>query len=90
MLDTAPPNADTLRMAGRRLPKLSDQFRAAIREADDAGVTRYAISKATGIDQAVLSKFLSGERGMSLESLDKLAAFLKLEVRKACNSKGST
>jgi transcriptional regulator with XRE-family HTH domain len=64
-------------MAKRQAPKLSDQVRQAIRGAD---CTRYAMAKATGIDQAVLSKFLTGERGMSLESLDKLAEFLNLQI----------
>jgi len=86
MLDNAPLTADNPYMAKRQLP-ISEQVRQAIRDAD---CTRYAISKATGIDQAVLSKFLSGERGMSLDSLDKLAAFLKLDitVRKSRRAKG--
>lgn len=57
----------------------SDQLRKAI---DESGMTRYAISKATGIDQAVLSKFMAGERGMLLPSVDKLCSLLDLELRK--------
>ena len=64
-------------MARNQTAKLSDQLRKAIRE---AACTRYAISKATGIDQAVLSRFLAGERGMSLDSIDKLGEFLKLSL----------
>ncbi len=56
---------------------LSDQLREALRNAD---TTRYAINKATGIDQSVLAKFLHGERGMSLPSIDLLADFLGLEL----------
>lgn len=77
MIDIAPTTADNPFMEKRRPTKLSDQVREAIRDAD---CTRYAISKATGIDQAVLSKFLTGERGMSLDSLDKLAEFLNLRI----------
>jgi hypothetical protein len=60
-----------------RRPKVSDQVRRAIK---DCGLTRYRIYKETGIDQASLSKFLSGERGLSLEALDKLGELLHLEV----------
>jgi len=54
--------------------------RAAIAAAGKAGVTRYAICQATGIDKAVLYKFAAGERGMSLEALDALAEYLELEI----------
>ncbi|MCH7702565.1 MAG: helix-turn-helix transcriptional regulator [Planctomycetes bacterium] len=60
--------------------KLSDQLRQAIRESKHS---RYAIWKATGIDQAVLSHFLAGRRGMSIQSLDLLCEFLRLELRSA-------
>jgi DNA transposition AAA+ family ATPase len=60
-----------------RRPKVSDQIRRAIK---DCGLTRYRIYKETGIDQASLSKFLSGERGLSLEALDKLGELLNLKV----------
>jgi transcriptional regulator with XRE-family HTH domain len=56
----------------------SDQLRRAIR---DSGMTRYAISVITGIDQGTLSKFMKGERGLSLAAIDKLMDHLGLEVR---------
>lgn len=55
----------------------SDELRAAVR---DCGRTRYWIHKRTGLDQALLSRFISGERDMSLRSLDLLAAALDLHV----------
>ena len=58
-------------------PKLSDQIRQAIVESE---YTRYQISQETGLDQAALSKFVHGERGLALENIDKLAAFLNLEI----------
>ena len=64
-------------MAARKPEPFSDQLRQAIR---DSGVSRYAIWKATAVDQAVLSHFLAGHRGMSLDSIDKVAAFLDLRV----------
>jgi hypothetical protein len=57
--------------------KFSDQLRRAVR---DSEATRYAISKTTGIDQAVLCRFVAGA-GMSLESIDKLMEALGLEIR---------
>jgi transcriptional regulator with XRE-family HTH domain len=56
----------------------SDQLRRAIRE---SGLTRYAISLRTGIDQATLSKFMKSERGLSLSAIDKLIDDLGLEIR---------
>jgi transcriptional regulator with XRE-family HTH domain len=64
-------------MAKRRPAKLSDQLRRAISE---SGQTRYKIAKATGINEAALSKFFHGERGLGLESIDRLAAHLRLRV----------
>jgi len=77
ILDNAPPIADIVYMAKRQIPRLRDQVRQAIRDSD---ATRYQIAKATGIDQASLSKFISGERGLSLGSLDLLAEFLNLQL----------
>jgi transcriptional regulator with XRE-family HTH domain len=56
----------------------SDQLRRAIRE---SGLTRYAIFVRTKIDQATLSKFMKGERGLSLSAIDKLMDELGLEIR---------
>jgi transcriptional regulator with XRE-family HTH domain len=56
----------------------SDQLRRAI---NNCGMTRYQIAKRTGISQATLSRFMSGQRGLTLGAVDKLAALLtwKLE-----------
>jgi transcriptional regulator with XRE-family HTH domain len=56
----------------------SEGLRRAIRE---CGMTRYAISVRTGIDQATLSRFMKRERGLSLAAIDKLMDALGLEVR---------
>jgi hypothetical protein len=58
--------------------KFSDQLRRAVRESE---ATRYALSKTTGISQAVLCRFVAGTAGMSLESIDKLMDALGLEIR---------
>lgn len=43
-------------------------------------MTRYEIGKRTGINQASLSRFVHGERGLSEESLNGLGELLNLEV----------
>ncbi len=62
---------------GKQLPPLTEQLRQAIR---DCGQTRYAIFKATGIGQEVLSRFVHGERGLSMEVMDKLGLYLGLRI----------
>lgn len=80
--DAAPHNGNNPGMGKRRQQPISDQLRAAIRDAD---VTVYRIAKSTGVDPAILSKFLSGERGLSLPTIDLIGEFLdvKLVARKA-------
>jgi plasmid maintenance system antidote protein VapI len=55
----------------------TDELRSAIEE---SGLTRYAIWQATGIDQGSLCKFMAGERGLGMESIDKLADLLGLHI----------
>jgi hypothetical protein len=70
---------------GKKRQKVSDQIRAAI---DAAGVTRYRISKDTGISESMLSRFMSGSRGLSMEALDTLGEYLDLEVVRRETRKG--
>ena len=74
-------------MADKRRIRLSDQIRRAVAA---SGLTRYRISKITGIDQAVLSRFMAGKVGLSMSALDRLADVLELEVvvRKQRKTKG--
>jgi predicted transcriptional regulator len=60
------------------IEKFSDQLRRAVRESE---ATRYALSKTTGISQAVLCRFVAGTAGMSLDSIDRLMDALNLEIR---------
>ena len=64
-------------MMGKRRAKLSDQIR---RTVDDCGQSRYRISKETGIDASTLSRFMSSERGLPMNTLDKLADYLDLNI----------
>jgi DNA transposition AAA+ family ATPase len=56
---------------------LSDELRQAV---ERSGVSRYGIWQQTGIDQGSLSKFMDGERGLGMESIDKLADLLGLHI----------
>jgi hypothetical protein len=56
---------------------LTDQVRQAI---DDSGLTRYRISKETGISESALALFYNGHRGLSMEALNALGEFLQLKV----------
>ena len=64
-------------MAKRRSKKMTDQIRQAI---DDSGLTRYRISKETGIDESALAKFYNGHRGLSMNALDRLGEYLGLRI----------
>jgi hypothetical protein len=63
-------------MRPKRVP-LSDQIRRAVA---NCGQTRYAISKATGISESTLSRFMAGERGLPMKTLDRLADHLDLHI----------
>lgn len=63
-------------MAKRTLT-VSEHLRAAI---EAAPVTRYRIAKETGVTQAALSRFVVSGRSLDLASVDKLAAYLGLEL----------
>ena len=64
-------------MARKRSTKLSQQLRDAI---DASGMSRYAICKATGIDQAAMSRFMAGRAGMTLANIDAVFQLLELDV----------
>jgi transcriptional regulator with XRE-family HTH domain len=63
-------------MGPKRTP-LSDEIRQAMA---NCGQTRYAISKGTGIAESTLSRFMAGERGLPMKTLDRLADYLDLHV----------
>lgn len=46
------------------------------------GESRYQVAKDTGIDQGTLSRFASGQVGLSSKALDKLGEYLGLDVVK--------
>lgn len=62
---------------GARMSQILDQIRKAMEGSDK---TRYRLSKETGIDQAQLSRLLTGEVGLSVETLERLAEALGQEI----------
>lgn len=58
---------------------LTDQLRQLIESAE---ISRYELWRKTGIDQAVLSKFVNHKGGLSMESLDKIGELLDLQITK--------
>lgn len=57
--------------------KLLDDIRKAIKA---SGQSCYRIAKETGVATSQLSRFLNGERGLSVESLTVLCDYLGLEI----------
>lgn len=57
------------------------QILDAIREAIEAsGKTRYRIAQESGVAESALSRLMSGERGLSIDALERLADALDLEI----------
>lgn len=50
-------------------------------EIEKSGLSRYRISKDTGVDQATLSRLMSSGRGISVETADMLFEYFGIEVR---------
>ena len=55
----------------------NEQLRRAVEQSD---MTRYQISKRTGIAQSVLSRFAHHGAGLSMESVDRLCECLGLRL----------
>jgi len=59
------------------MSRILDEIRKAIEASDK---TRYRLAKETGIDQAQLSRLMSGAGAMSYDNLERLAEALGLEI----------
>ena len=64
-------------MRPKRFKKFSDQLRRVLGE---CGLSRYEIAKRSGVDEAALSRFVNGQRGLTTDTLDRLAEVLDLEL----------
>lgn len=63
----------------KRTEPVSEKLRDALRSCE---LSYREIGRSTGIDHSQLVRFVSGERGLSLESMDAVASFLGLELRR--------
>jgi transcriptional regulator with XRE-family HTH domain len=64
-------------MTAKQLRRLADQIRASITTSE---LSRYEISKRSGVDEATLSRFVNEKGSLSLESIEKLAPVLNLQI----------
>jgi transcriptional regulator with XRE-family HTH domain len=46
----------------------------------ECGLSRYEIARRSGVSEAALSRFVNGQRGLSTDTLDRLAGTLGLEL----------
>jgi transcriptional regulator with XRE-family HTH domain len=56
----------------------TEQLRRSIR---DCGESRYSLAQRTGIAQSTLTRFMNGNRGLSMEAIDLLFDALDLEIK---------
>jgi transcriptional regulator with XRE-family HTH domain len=59
------------------MKSISQQLKQII---DASGMSRYRICKETGLAESSMSKFMAGERALSLETVDQIGLLLKLEL----------
>jgi transcriptional regulator with XRE-family HTH domain len=59
------------------MSRILDEIRKAIKA---SGKSRYRLSKDTSIPQSQLSRLMTGEKALSIESLEKLVNALGLEI----------
>ena len=57
--------------------RFSDELRGAVNQSN---LTRYRISRETGIAQSILSRFVNQGAGLSMDSVDKLYECLGLRL----------
>jgi transcriptional regulator with XRE-family HTH domain len=71
----------------RKPAKLSDQIRQAVNR---SGMSRYRICKIIGLDEGMMSRFMASKMGLSVTTLDKLAAVLRLTIVSGLPRTGGT
>ena len=69
----------------RNRTTLTEQLREATAR---SGRTLGELARDTGIDKSALSRFLSRERGVSCNAMDRLGEYLGLEIVKRKKGKG--
>lgn len=58
--------------------RLLDAIRRAV---EASGQTRYRIAKESGVSAGQLSRLVNGERGMTVDTIERLADHLGLRIR---------
>lgn len=64
-------------MSKTELENLTEQLR---RHVGHCGTSQRSVAIAAGIDPATLSRFMTGQRGLSMEALDALGQYFNLEL----------
>ena len=62
----------------RRKANMAETLRQAIR---DSGISGRQLARDTGVPQAVFSLFLSGKRSITIDTADKIASAVGIELR---------
>jgi predicted transcriptional regulator len=62
---------------GKKRLSFSDELRSAV---DASGLSRYRIAHLLDIAESTLSRFMSGQRGLTIKCLDALAGLLDLHI----------
>ena len=66
---------------GQKRPAPSTVSTALRQAMIDSGLSAYKLARDSGVNVAAVLRFRSGERSLKLESVDKLAEVLRLELR---------
>lgn len=70
----------TVAMASKRKPRsVTDELRRAIA---GSGVTLYQVAKDSDVEPSVIYRFMAGKQSLTLDTVDRLAAYLGLELKK--------
>lgn len=67
------------------MARLVDAIRRAV---EASGKTRYRIAKESGVSAGQLSRLVNGERGMTVDTIERLADYLGLRI--TIDPKGKT
>jgi transcriptional regulator with XRE-family HTH domain len=59
------------------MARLVDAIRRAV---EASGKTRYRIAKESGVSAGQLSRLVNGERGMTVDTIERLADYLGLQI----------
>ncbi len=69
-------------MLERSRLSLSDTIKQAILA---TGKSVNSVASQSGVSQPILHRFLTGQRGITLDTAERVCAYLKLELRPALN-----